>query len=322
MNDNNVNEIHRLSGLDALRGIAIVGIVLYHLYPAIFPGGFLGVPLFFVLSGYLMFTTSDRHWEKGDFHFGNYYKKRFLKIFPPLFITVIAVCSYMTLFQREQMAGIRQELCSIFFGYNNWWQINENSSYFSRLINASPFTHLWFLAIEMQFYLLWPVIFWLYQKACKTFGGNRMCFLFLLLSILSAGRMWYLYTPGEDPSRVYYGTDTMAFPMLLGIFWGAFNRQFKRVRLPAVSPKKAAILLSGFVFVTIMLFFSVTGISSIVYQGGMFLVSLFFLAMLCITESLEESVAKWLDVSLLSKLGAKSYLIYLWHYPIIILANL
>ena len=136
MKENTINTKQKIAGFDALRGIAIIGIVLYHLYPSIFPGGFLGVPLFFVLSGYLMFITSDVKWEKGKFSIKSYYKKRFIKIFPPLFFTVIAVCSYLTLFQRGQMAGIRKELCSIFLGYNNWWQIMENSSYFSRLINA------------------------------------------------------------------------------------------------------------------------------------------------------------------------------------------
>lgn len=322
MKENDENKIQRLQGFDALRGIGIIGIVLYHLYPSIFPGGFLGVPLFFVLSGYLMIVTSDKKWEKGEFHIGNYYKKRIIKIFPPLFITVIAVCSYLTLFQREQLAGIRPELCSIFLGYNNWWQIMENSSYFSRLFNTSPFTHLWFLAVEMQFYLLWPVVFWLYQKGCRAVGAKRMCFVFLLLALVSAARMWYLYTPGEDPSRVYYGTDTMAFPMLLGIFWGAFNRQYKKVHLPELSPPKTVFALCGFVLGTFWLFVSITGQSTIVYHGGMFFVSLFFVLMICVMESFEKNILRRLEVSPLSWIGKKSYIIYLWHYPIIILAHL
>lgn len=320
MKENTINTKQKIVGFDALRGIAIIGIVLYHLYPSIFPGGFLGVPLFFVLSGYLMFITSDVKWEKGKFSIKSYYKKRFIKIFPPLFFTVIAVCSYLTLFQRGQMAGIRKELCSIFLGYNNWWQIMENSSYFSRLINASPFTHLWFLAVEMQFYLLWPVIFWLYKKSCTVVSSKKMCFLFLLLAVISAGWMWYLYVPGEDPSRVYYGTDTMAFPMLLGIFWGAFNRQYKKIRIPELTPKITACILCCPVLITLILFMSIAGQDTIVYHGGMFLVSLFFVLMICIAESFEKNMRK-LEHSLLSWIGKNSYIIYLWHYPIIILAQ-
>ena len=145
---------------------------------------------------------------------------------PPLFTMVMIVCCYLTLTHSRQMAGIRQEICSIFLGCDNWWQIRQNASYFSKLGNASPFTHLWFLAVEVQFYLLWPFLFLLYQKGCQFIGARKMCFFFLLLALLSASKMYTLYTPGEDPSRVYYGTDTMAFPLFLGMFLGAFGENY------------------------------------------------------------------------------------------------
>ena len=100
--------------LDVLRGIGIAGIVLYHLFPSIFPGGFLGVLLFFVLSGYLMFLTSERNWREKNFHIGTYYKKRFLKIMPPLFTMVMIVCCYLTLTHSRQMAGIRRRFAVSF----------------------------------------------------------------------------------------------------------------------------------------------------------------------------------------------------------------
>ena len=139
-------------GLDMLKGIAIIGIFLYHLIPSIFPGGFLGVPLFFVLSGYLMFTTSTSYLNTETFPVMDYYKKRIRRIIPPLFIMVMLVCCAMTLMKSRQMIGIREQILSIFLGYNNWWQIEQDASYFSHLTNASPFTHLWFLGVEMQFY--------------------------------------------------------------------------------------------------------------------------------------------------------------------------
>lgn len=318
---NNNRSTQKRKGFDALRGIGIAGIVLYHLFPSVCPGGFLGVPLFFVLSGYLMFITSEAEWEKGTFHIGNYYRKRIRKILPPLFTMVIVVCSYLTLVHSSLLTGIRQEICSIFLGYENWWQIGQKASYFTKLANTSPFTHLWFLAVEVQFYLLWPVLFFLYQKACRIINGKIVCFSFLLLAVLSAGRMFFLHIPGGDPSRVYYGTDTMAFPLLIGIFLGAVRQQYKQICF-SIKSQKACLLFALFVVTIGIMFFTVDGQANFLYQGGMFLLSLFFAAMIHLIAIQETSIGELLDTSFLSLLGKKSYGIYLWHYPIIILGVL
>ena len=190
-------------GLDMLKGIAISGIFLYHLIPSVFPGGFLGVPLFFVLSGYLMYTTSVPYLETNSFPALDYYKKRISRLIPPLFLMVMLTCCVMTLTHSRQMIGIREQILSIFLGYNNWWQIAQDASYFSRLTGASPFTHLWFLGVEMQFYLIWPLLFYLYKKIFRLPGRKRACFFFLIPAFLSLADMICLYHPGSDPSRVY-----------------------------------------------------------------------------------------------------------------------
>ncbi len=305
-------------GLDALRGIAIIGIVLYHLFPSTVPGGFLGVPLFFVLSGYLMFVTSEHSWEHGDFHIASYYKKRIKKILPPLFTMVMIVCCYLTLTESSLLIGIRHEIFSIFLGYDNWWQIQNSASYFSKLALASPFTHLWFLAVEIQFYLVWPILYVLYQKCCQYISGRKMCFVFLLLALLSAGRMFMLYTPGEDPSRVYYGTDTMAFPLVIGIFLGAVRQQYKY--LCRQVRKNTAARFVIFFLIICALFVTVDGETPFLYQGGMFLVSLFFAYLIHLIENQEACPGSLPEPSVLSLLGNKSYGIYLWHYPLIVLA--
>lgn len=316
------DKTEKREGLDALRGIGITGIVLYHLFPSIFPGGFLGVPLFFVLSGYLMFTTSEKSWQNGDFYMVKYYKKRIRKIMPPLFILVIAVCCYLTITQCGQMAGIRQEIASIFLGYNNWWQIGQNTSYFSKFAAGSPFTHLWFLSVEMQCYLLWPLLFLLYQKACQVIDRKKMCFVFLLLALLSAGNMLFLYTPGEDPSRVYYGTDTMAFPLLIGIFAGALRKPHKDPEL-CIGRKTALARSVVFALIVCILLVTVEGKSSFLYPVGMFLISLFFAAVMDQIENRKIAGGKLSipGTRFLSLLGNKSYLIYLWHYPILYIAR-
>lgn len=308
----------RNTGIEALRGIGIIGIFLYHLFPSVFQGGFLGVPLFFVLSGYLMFVTSESRCKKGTFHIGSYYKKRFVKIFPPLFTMVVMVCCYLTLTNISRMSGMRQEICSIFLGYNNWWQIKQNTSYFSKLTGASVFTHLWFLAVIVQLYIIWPFLFYFYKKGCQIIGGKKMCFLFLLLAVLSAGKMLFLYTPGEDPSRVYYGTDTMAFSLLIGVFLGAVRQQF-HMRF-TFTRKTLLALLSFCVLIICILFITVNGQDQFLYQGGMFLISLFFAAIVSIMENHRQMVGELSGILWLSFLGEKSYGIYLWHYPIIVVA--
>ncbi len=318
-NHSNQRKTQSRKGLDALRGIGITGIVLYHLFPSLLPGGFLGVPLFFVLSGYLMFVTSDQAWKKGTFHVGSYYRKRIRKILPPLFVMVMAICCYLTLTQSSYLFGIRQEICSIFLGYDNWWQIQQNASYFSKMAAASPFTHLWFLAVEIQCYLLWPFLFLLYKKGCQLAGSKKMCFAFLLLALLSAGRMVFLYVPGNDPSRVYYGTDTMAFPILLGIFLGAARQAYPSLRLPRRDGAPLP-FFSIFVLILCVLFLTIDGHLPFLYQGGMFFISLFYAGMIQLIEN-QRCARELLPGSpLLSLLGKKSYGIYLWHYPIMVLS--
>lgn len=310
----NSTTIQKRKGLDVLRGIGITGIVLYHLFPNIVRGGFLGVPLFFVLSGYLMFTTSEHSWENDDFHVITYYKKRIKKIVPPLFTMIMVICSYLTLTRSSLLIGLRHEVCSIFLGYDNWWQISQNASYFSKLASASPFTHLWFLAVEIQFYLFWPLLFLLYQKCCQVIGARKMCFIFLLLALLSAGKMFFLYSPGADPSRVYYGTDTMAFSLFIGMFLGAVRQQYRSLCFSI--KKNASLTFSILLLVICALFVTIDGEYQFLYQGGMFFISLFFACILHIVEN-QKSMP---EPAFLSLLGRKSYGIYLWHYPLIILA--
>lgn len=305
-------------GLDSLRGVAITGIVLYHLFPSVFCGGFLGVPLFFVLSGYLMFTTSERACSRNKFHIGYYYKKRFKKIFPPLFAMVMAVCCYLTLIHSNLLIGMWREVLSVFLGVDNWWQIRQSASYFSRLANASPFTHLWFLAVEIQFYAIWPILYIIYKKCCNLWGGKKMCFIFLFFALVSALKMAFLYTPGTDPSRVYYGTDTMAFSLFIGIFLGAARRQYEVLRIKFI--KRPFAVLGIFLFVLCVLFVTVDGRSSFLYQGGMFYISIVIAFVINILENHEAFIRTLPITSSLSFLGKKSYHIFLWHYPLLILA--
>lgn len=315
-----VRNTYSNTGLNALRGIGITGIVLYHLFPSVFCGGFLGVPLFFVLSGYLMYTTSEKRSKKGTFHAFDYYKRRIHKILPPLFSMVMCVCCYLTITHSRLLFGMKYEVLNIFLGCDNWWQIKQNASYFSRIANTSPFTHLWFLAVEIQFYALWPVLFSLYKKCCKIIDERKMCFIFLLFAILSAAKMFLLYQPDCDPSRVYYGTDTMAFSLFIGMFLGAAREHFN---ILCFSVKRNTFFIFGsFMLIICILYVTVDGQLNFLYQGGMFAISIMFAVMINIIENQSAELKNMHTASALSFLGCKSYGIYLWHYPIIILSHI
>lgn len=329
-------------GIYVLKGIAISGVILYHLFPKYCPGGFLGVPLFFILSGYLMFLSTCRNRREGTFQIGTYYKKRFQKIMIPLFVMVMTVCCFMTLTNSRYMIGIRSQLCSIFGGYNNWWQIHQNNSYFTDRSTASPFTHLWYLSVQMQFYVIWPFIFLAYRKVRKILGASKARLLFLVTALLSVLKMAHLYTPGGDPSRVYYGTDTMAFHLFLGMWLGAVKCSVpKHAQIPLDRTYRKIISLLQLA-VIVILYVLVAGTDAFLYRGGMLLISLFFVYVIYFTEryavfsycnsnseegdiSRDTTQRTFLKFSGICKrmiqifafLGKYSYELYLWHYPLI-----
>lgn len=315
MENTQIIKVNRKS-LDCIKGISIIMIVLYHIFPSTFSGGFLGVPMFFVLSGYLMYISSVNRTEKGRFNTLNYYVGRFRRIYPQLYVMVITVCCYLTLTKSSKLIGLWKELICIFSGCYNWWQISENSSYFSSLSDASPFMHLWFVAVEIQLYILWPVLYYLYQKIYSIFNGPTAVWVFLIPALLSTIRMGMLYVPGSDPSRVYYGTDTMFFPLLIGISLGALRKQYGKLNIKISGTGRIATVSAAIIMAVCVLCFRINGSQDFLYRGGIFIFSVLCAAIIITVECFELKATRH---NILSFLGKNSYSIYLWHYPLIIL---
>lgn len=306
-----------IPGLDGLRAIAIIGVVLYHLYPGTVRGGFLGVSLFFVISGYLIAVTTEYAWETGVFSIGNFYWKRIRRLYPSLLIVILTVICFMTIFAPFTMRGIRTELLSLFGGFNNWWQITQNVSYFSRLMNASPFTHMWSLAVELQFYLIWPFLLFLYQIFRQRGRSWIGMLLFVGLTIASAAEMWMLYEPGTDPSRIYYGTDTRLFSLLMGATLGLSHCKKRPVHQAG---KRGFCALFGLLMAaSLLLFVFMDGQQPATYQWGMFFSSMLFTGMVAIAVDPRLPIGRILDCKPLHWIGKRSYEIYLWQYPVMFL---
>ena len=207
-----------VTGIDGLRTLAVLGVIIYHLLPNVLMGGYLGVPLFLLVSGYFVTYQFSRQLKYGGhINLGHFYLKRFRRLYPTLIAMLILTTAYITLFARELLHNIRAVIVTNLTWIYNWWEISHGQSYFDQFGGVSPFTHLWTLGVEAQFYLLWPLIITLLFVVFKKLQNVRR--VVFILAVLSAIEMAVLYDPANI-NRVYYGTDTRAFSLFLGSWLG------------------------------------------------------------------------------------------------------
>lgn len=311
-----------IDGLDVLRTLAIVGVTLFHMFPDGLPGGYLGVSLFFVLTGFLLAYTSKRSWLEHRFRVKTYYFKRIKRIYPSLIIVLLTTIGVYNFVLPKVVSAIRPEFLSVLLGYNNWWQIAQNADYFTRLTNASPFTHLWFMGIEMQYYLIWPLLFAVYAFLDILAGRRAGLAVMAVLALGSAAVMPLMYQPDMDVTRLYYGTDTRIYALLFGAVLGLWWVDRPQKQLSRLGSALGYIGWPLLVGVTIAAYFTLDGQNPVVYQGGMLLMTVLFCLLLLLTADdrlligtiLESPALKWLGW-----LGKRSFGIYLWQYPVIYL---
>lgn len=188
------------------------------MFPQTIRGGYLGVSLFFVLSGCLLAYTCEKKGAAGSFPLIAYFRKRIARIYPSLLIMMLVTIGAFSFFAAPVISAIRPEALSVLLGYNNWWQISQSADYFTRLTNQSPFTHLWFLGIELEYYLAWPLLYCLYAGITWFYGRKAGIVSFLAAGLLSALWMPVYYNAGADITRLYYG---YRYPGLCPPSWGS-----------------------------------------------------------------------------------------------------
>src|SRR5215212_8015846 len=292
-----------MPGLDGLRAIAVLAVIAYHLDFGWAPGGLLGVGVFFTLSGYLITDLLlGTRAATGSLKLGEFWIRRARRLLPALFLMMAVVVAWVTLFERSFLHGLKSDVIAATLYVSNWWNIAREASYFARFGPPPPLEHLWSLAVEEQFYLIWPWLLW------------------LALSTASVIAMWVLYQPGIDPTRVYEGTDTRAFGLLLG---AALAMVWPSRGLSASLATRSRVLLDGVgvagLLVTVLLIWRTSEYSPFLYHGGIVLLSVgtaATVAALAHPASLLGVAVGWAP---LRWIGVRSYGIYLWHWPIIVL---
>lgn len=304
--------------IDGLRALAVIMVLAYHLKMPFAKSGLLGVTVFFVISGYLITgILINEIEESGGVDLKNFWLRRIRRLLPAVLSMAVVMIFVSAVVNRVVFTKGCNDLLSAVFGYNNWWQIFRKVSYFENAGAPSPFTHCWSLAIETQFYLIYPILLILLSKARNR--GKVFAAVTAVLALISVVLMGVLYSPDGDPSRVYYGTDTRAFSLLIGAL-AAIQKEYHIIKVK-LRGKLWAVIGSISVLILIGMMMLIRSYSSFLYYGGQAIVSVlaaFVVYAVTVSRSLLNII---LGSSILKWIGDRSYSIYLWHYPIIVLMS-
>ena len=331
----------RIDGLDGLRVLAIVAILIYHANVEWLPGGFIGVTMFFVLTGYLI-TSGLTHELKdtGRVRLWKFYCKRIRRLWPTMIVTVLGTAVVCAVFAPHLLDKMRPDVLPSLMFFDNWWYIFNEQSYFAAAGQPSPLTHFWYLGVVGQFYLVWPLIMLGVWKGARKMGMKRprrlLAAVAFVLLVASAALMMLLIPADGDVSRVYYGTDTRCAELMVGALASLVIPPVKRRIGAAASPGShsssgkqrlkviqavldvlAVLALAGIVVLAIR----VDGFTSWMYTGGYLLVAVLTAIVIFAVSNRTSMVGRVLGKRAFKVCGARAFAVYMWHYPLLLVMN-
>ncbi|HEY3553218.1 MAG TPA: acyltransferase, partial [Solirubrobacterales bacterium] len=317
-----------MPGLDGLRAIAVLAVILFHLGFDWAPGGLLGVGIFFTLSGYLItdILLSQLN-RQGKIDFLRFWGARARRLLPALFVMLAIVTAWVTLFGPAQPDQFRKAVLSSVFYVNNWEQILANVSYFARFAPEGPLNHIWSLSVEEQFYIFWPFLLLLgvklvHERPLPSGVRPRLALLTIIFAWISIIEMAVLYHPSLDPSRIYYGTDTRAAGLLFGcglaMVWP--SRRLSQRITPQARNLLDVLGVLGLAIIALMIW-QVGEFERFLYQGGFVVLSLSTVLVLMPLTHPACRLGSIVGAKPLRWVGVRSYGIYLWQTPIIVLTG-
>lgn len=311
-----------MPALDGIRALAIIGVLIFHGNPSWLPGGYLGVDVFFVLSGFLISSIIFFEVEStGKLDFKRFYVRRARRLLPALIVVLFASSVLALFFAQDAVSKLREDIVASLFYVTNWWNIASDQSYFEAMGRAPMLQHLWSLAVEEQFYLLWPIVLVIAYKWRGRLGVRRVALIGALLStvLMFAYSIAMDMPGGADPSRLYFGTDTHAMGLLLG---AALASVWRPSHLPKRLPKQPQTLLSliglGAIGLIALFYFTASEDSWFMYRGGFLLFAAITAVLIAVSTHPAVRSSGILSTQPLKYIGQRSYGIYLWHWPIFV----
>ena len=307
----------RVAGLDGLRAFAVVVVVLFHLTPGVAIGGFLGVDVFFVVSGFIITRLLLlEHVATGGIRLRGFWARRARRLLPALVVLLLACSTAALAVGGDVLVGLGGQLLASLTFSSNWYFIATGSDYFAGAV-PELFRNLWSLAVEEQFYLAWPLV--LLFVVLRMWRGGRIALL-AGATAASALAMAVLLTPGQ-PTPVYYGTGTHAFGLTLGALLAVVSRWWPVHALEWPRAARRGLGAGGVVALAGLLVLTAVmpGDADWTYRGGLLAVAVLTTVLIAAFLVPGSPLARAIDIAPLRWIGERSYGIYLWHWPVFIL---